>query len=108
MSLSFRPFRSWWKHLAAGLLAAGLVTSQAVTQSNEPAFNPRPAREDIVLPMPGGYKMVFVRVPVPGKGYWGGRERIFDVGGGKQLPAPFEASPTVRVGGHFQDNPGNL
>jgi hypothetical protein len=104
-----------WTHwrrsaiLAMGLSLLPALLSATSAQAQAPdaaAYNPRPAKEDVVLPMPGGYKMVFVRVPVAGKGYWGGAERILEVGGDKQKPEPFESNRTVRIGGNFKTDAG--
>src|ERR1043166_4161137 len=74
--------------------------------ANDQAYNPRPAPDDIILPMPGGYKMVFVRVPVPGTGYWGGADRVFEMGGDPKKPEPFEVARSVRIGGNFRTGAG--
>jgi hypothetical protein len=102
-----------WTHwrrsaiLVTGLLL--LLCPSAVpvrAQPLEASYNPRPAKDDVVLPMPGGYKMVFVRVPIAGRGYWGGAERILEIGSDKQNPEPFEANRTVRIGGNFKTSEG--
>ena len=83
------------------VLAAAIVLMSAPVPglANELAYNPRPAKDDIVLPMPAGYKMAFVRVPIPGTGYWGSSDRVFEMGGGsgqrgvRRDPAPAPARP---------------
>ena len=105
-----RTHRCHGAGLAAGLVLllhlGSALSAYAQAQAPEAAYNPRPAKDDVVLPMPGGYKMVFVRVPVAGKGYWGGAERILDVGSDRQKPEPFEAARTVRIGGNFKSADG--
>lgn len=86
------------KLASLALLPFALAFAAPVT-ADERAYNPHPAANDIILPMPGGYKMVFVPVSVPGKGFWGGSERIFDVG--SKTKRPFEPGRTVRIGGSF-------
>ena len=70
--LTATPFRDV---RSASLTIAVFLLTILPAQSNEPAYNPRRSAEDIVLPMPGGFKMVFVRVPVPGSGHWGNADR---------------------------------
>lgn len=95
---------------ALGLaLLAPLTPAQAQSDS---VWNPKPDKAaDVVLPMPGTFRMVFVRVPVPGKGagrdYFGGTERIFELGSDKSRPEPFEAPRLARVGGSFKTTGGD-
>jgi hypothetical protein len=90
------------------VLAAAIVLMSAPVPglANELAYNPRPAKDDIVLPMPAGYKMAFVRVPIPGTGYWGSSDRVFEMGGDPKKPEPFEVARTVRIGGNFRTAAG--
>lgn len=88
----------------AAVAVFGLSTLPGL--SNDQSYNPQPAKDDIILPMPAGYKMVFVRVPVPGTGYWGGTDRIFEMGGDPKKPEPFEVARNVRVGGNFRTSVG--
>jgi hypothetical protein len=90
-----------------GLAAAAvLALSPLAAAANEQAYNPRPASDDVILPMPGGYKMVFARVPVPGSGHWGAADRIFEMGGDPKRPEPFEVARSVRIGGNFRNAAG--
>jgi formylglycine-generating enzyme required for sulfatase activity len=90
------------------VVAASVFLALAPTpgHTDEQAYNPRPAKDDVILPMPGGYKMVFVRVPIPGTGYWGAADRVFEMGGDPKKPEPFEVARTVRIGGNFRTAAG--
>src|SRR5262249_24814672 len=90
----------------ATTIAGGLVSTAVQAQLPESVYNPHPTNEDLVLPLPGAYKMEFVRVPVLGKGYWGTSERIFEIGSDKLKPEPFEAPRTARIGGNFKTPAG--
>ena len=73
-----------WASAVGGLLAEG---------------DPHPADGDLVLPMPDGSSMVFRPVLVGGASFWGGEERIIqlgDAGGGM-----FEGLQRVQVSGSF-------
>lgn len=69
-------------------------------------YNPQPASDDVVLPMPGGLEMVFRKVIVPGNEFWGNRQRIVKVGdvlGDFGNVAIFEGIRKVPVAGSFYD-----
>ena len=74
----------WRRRLAAMLLFLTAVLAAAMPAASEgPAptpYNPKPADGDLVLPMPGDAEMVFRRVQVPGKGFWGDQSRIIQIG----------------------------
>lgn len=85
--------------LAAVLIAASLSGQSAL--ANETAYNPHPADGDIVLPMPGNYKMVFRKVLVPGNGFWGRSERIMVLG--DEDTTAFSPKRTIRIGANFRN-----
>lgn len=66
-------------------------------------YNPRPAEGDLVLPMPDGAEMVLRPVEVPGKGFWGARERFVQLGDASG--GAFEGIQRSMVAGSFQDLP---
>ena len=63
------------------------------------SFDPCPAPDDFVLPMPGDVKIVFRQVKVPGKSFWSDSRRIVKVGdpGG----GIFQGQQKVMIGGSF-------
>jgi len=84
------------------LLGALLVTLQvwgAVPPKS--IYNPSPADGDLVLPMPNGAEMVLRPVEVPGKGFWGARERFVQMGDASG--GAFEGIQRSMVAGSFQD-----
>lgn len=84
------------------LLGALLVTLQvwgAVPPKS--IYNPKPAEGDRVLPMPNGAEMVLRPVEVPGKGFWGARERFVQLGDASG--GAFEGIQRSMVAGSFQD-----
>ncbi|WP_430430851.1 SUMF1/EgtB/PvdO family nonheme iron enzyme [Oceanicaulis sp.] len=66
--------------------------------------NPCPLDDDLVLPMPGGYEMVFRSIPVPGENFWWSPERDIEVGSSDG--AVFETPQLVTVGGSFEAERG--
>jgi plasmid maintenance system antidote protein VapI len=61
--------------------------------------NPKPHEGDLTLPMPADMAMVFRPILVPGKSFWGGEERIIQLGdpdGGM-----FEGLQRVQINGSF-------
>ena len=68
------------------------------------AYDPCPAPDDLHLPMPGGLRMVFRSVNVPGKEFWGNPERNVEMG---DPNAPmFEGPRLVTVAGSFPSSNG--
>ena len=61
--------------------------------------NPKPAAGDLILPMPQGGGMVFRKVKVPGRGFWGETERVVQLGDGEG--GVFEGLQRVQVNGSF-------
>ncbi|MCA1794333.1 MAG: SUMF1/EgtB/PvdO family nonheme iron enzyme [Desulfobacteraceae bacterium] len=62
-------------------------------------YNPRPAPGDLILPMPGEVEMVFRRVQVPGRGFWGDQERIIQIG--DAAGGIFEGLQRTQISGSF-------
>ncbi|HRD77787.1 MAG TPA: SUMF1/EgtB/PvdO family nonheme iron enzyme, partial [Hyphomicrobiaceae bacterium] len=89
----------------AGLIVTGAALPLAFAQQ-EAAYNPHPAPGDVLLPLPGGWKIAFTKVPVPGRGFYGGSDRIMEIGGDKQSPNPHEHPRQVRIGANFFDKSG--
>ncbi|MBZ4647954.1 MAG: hypothetical protein JG760_205 [Desulfomicrobiaceae bacterium] len=67
--------------------------------------NPKPAAGDLILPMPGGEEMVFRRVRVPGKGFWGDQSRIIQIGDASG--GIFEGLQRTQVSGSFPSDQGD-
>jgi len=67
-------------------------------------YDPCPAPDDFLLPMPGGLQMVFRKIPVPGENFWGSFERVVQIG--DPQGEIFEAPQKAMVGGSFQDDQG--
>lgn len=61
--------------------------------------NPKPAEGDLILPMPGDAQMVFRRVAVPGKGFWGDQARVIQVGDASG--GVFEGLQRTQISGSF-------
>lgn len=97
--LAFRRFR--WNptsFLAFVLILAlaGPVLAEAPAQT---VFNPKPAEGDLILPMPDEGQMVFRRVAVPGKGFWGDQTRVIQVGDASG--GVFEGLQRTQISGSF-------
>lgn len=98
---------------AAGLAVAAPLTAQAQYACHGGALapdtvrvdtNPCPEPDDIILPMPGGYEMIFRSVPVPGENFWWSPERDIEVGASDG--AVFETPQLVTIGGSFEAEGG--
>ncbi len=68
-------------------------------------YNPKPMKDDLVLPMPDGSVMVFRPVKVPGKSFWGDAKRIIQIG--DPAGGPFEGLQRLEISGSFPDREGN-
>jgi len=94
--------RGFWRRLAvacvflAACMAAAPVLAEAPPQT---PYNPKPAEGDLILPMPGDAEMVFRRVPVPGKGFWGDQTRIIQIGDASG--GVFEGLQRTQISGSF-------
>lgn len=86
----------------ACLLAPVAAMAEMPAQS---VFNPRPAAGDQVLPMPDGAQMVFRRVPVPGQGFWGDRDRVIQIG--DATGGIFEGLQRTQISGSFPREDGS-
>ena len=62
-------------------------------------YNPKPADDDLIIPMPNNAQMVFRKIVVPGQNFWGASERIVQVGDGEG--DIFEGLQRVQVSGSF-------
>ncbi|MDY0222610.1 MAG: SUMF1/EgtB/PvdO family nonheme iron enzyme [Desulfobacterium sp.] len=63
------------------------------------SYNPKPAEGDLILPMPGNAQIVFRKVPVPGKGFWGDQTRIIQIG--DAAGGIFEGLQRTQISGSF-------
>lgn len=97
--MSPKPISLTMLSLLAGLLM-GLSSPASLAQTGGATpWNPKPAEGDLVLPMPEGAEMVFRRVAVPGKGFWGDRERIIQIG--DAAGGIFEGLQRTQISGSF-------
>ncbi|MBB3192400.1 SUMF1/EgtB/PvdO family nonheme iron enzyme [Halomonas cerina] len=70
----------------------------------ERLFDPQPAEDDIVLPMPDNAMMVFRKVPVPGRGFWGDPSRVIQLG--DATGGVFEGLQRQQIAGSFVNDEG--
>lgn len=85
-----------------GFLFILLLTFQALAAVPEKSvYNPQPDEDDLVLPMPEGAELVLRPVEVPGKGFWGSRERVVQLG--DATGGAFEGVQRTMVAGSFED-----
>ncbi len=91
-----------------GRLAGDQATLGAVPGSKPDAaggvpavtpYNPKPAQGDLVLPMPDGADVLFRRVRVPGRAFWGDRDRIVQLG--DATGGIFEGLQRTQISGSF-------
>jgi phage host-nuclease inhibitor protein Gam len=68
--------------------------------------NPKPAENDLILPMPRDAEMIFRRVQVPGSGFWGDRSRIIQIG--DAAGGIFEGLQRTQISGSFPAAEGNV
>ena len=68
-------------------------------------YNPKPMKDDLILPMPDGSVMVFRPVKVPGKSFWGDVKRIIQIG--DPAGGPFEGLQRLEISGSFPDKKGD-
>ncbi len=98
--------------ILAAVLAAPLFGQPALAQpSPADPFNPAPAPDDVELPMPGGGRMAFRRVSVPGSEFWMHPDRRVQVGSlGHPEPDDddvFETPRAVVISGSFPNQSGD-
>jgi len=62
-------------------------------------FNPQPADDDVILPMPGGLEMALRKIVVPGREFWGNPERVIRIG--DETGDIFEGAQRVTIAGSF-------
>ncbi|MEP7299984.1 MAG: SUMF1/EgtB/PvdO family nonheme iron enzyme [Caldimonas sp.] len=87
--------------LACAVSLGASLAASAQTPWPGPQFNPQPAADDIVLPMPCGGAMTFRRVNVPGAHVLD--DRRMQLGSIDPRYAYAENTRTAYVGGGFQD-----
>jgi hypothetical protein len=90
----FLSFAAAWMVCLAFSTTASLAEAPPQTP-----YNPKPAADDLILPMPGDAEMVFRRVPVPGSGFWGDQSRIIQVGDASG--GIFEGLQRTQISGSF-------
>ena len=88
-----------WLPILAWLLCT--LTGMDVRAAARDPFNPKPTAGDLELPMPDGAKMVFRKVLVPGRNFWGDPRRIVQLGDGEG--GIFEGLQRVQVSGSFPE-----
>lgn len=95
----FWEFSLAWS--AAFILACVVFLGNTqIAQAAEPTlFNPKPAEGDLILPMPDDGEMVFRRVLVPGKGFWGDESRVIQIGDASG--GIFEGLQRTQISGSF-------
>lgn len=93
-----------WRLLSTLMLLAVLSDGSFFAAPQASTYNPKPARGDLVLPMPGGAEMVFRPIVVPGEGFWGNSKRLIQVGDGEG--GIFEGLQRVQVSGSFPADNG--
>lgn len=95
----FWEFSLAWS--AAFILACVVFLGNTqIAQAAEPTlFNPKPAEGDLILPMPDEGEMVFRRVLVPGKGFWGDESRVIQIGDASG--GIFEGLQRTQISGSF-------
>ena len=69
-------------------------------------YNPKPAEGDLILPMPNGAEMVFRKIAVPGRSFWGSSDRIVQLGDGEG--DIFEGLQRVQISGSFPAESGDF
>ena len=100
--------------LAAGLLALALAADAASAQACRGIrmtgealaawFNPQPAPDDFLLPMPRGLSLAFVPVPLGTTGLYGDERTTYTMGASQ--PTIYETPLDVRVGSSISDRQG--
>jgi formylglycine-generating enzyme required for sulfatase activity/regulator of replication initiation timing len=75
----------------------------AAAPPNTP-FNPKPTEGDLILPMPNDAAMVFRKIVVPGRNFWGTPKRVIQIGDGEG--DIFEGLQRAQVSGSFYDESG--
>jgi hypothetical protein len=88
-----------YRHLIYLLLLPVLTVPVASAQSAKSLYNPKPADNDIELPLPDGQVMVFRKVRVPGKSFWGDLNRLVQLGDASG--GMFEGLQRIQVSGSF-------
>ena len=87
--------------LLAALLFAGPTVAAAPPPWDPKHYNPKPAEEDVVLPMPCGGSMVFRKVGVAASGPLG--DAPFNIGGTDEGRGFIEAARPTHIAGSFPE-----
>lgn len=85
--------------LTGWVLASAALACPGGQSGGDLRFDPCPAPGDFALPMPGGLKLVFREVKVPGRAFWGDSRRIVQTGDPRG--GPFQGQRKSMVGGAF-------
>jgi len=85
-------------------LVLALLDAQACNAATRDPYNPKPSDGDLAIPMPDGAEMVFRKVLVPGRNFWGDAARIVQLGDGEG--GIFEGLQRVQVSGSFPEPGG--
>ncbi len=88
-----------YRHISYLLLLLVLAVPVALAKPQKSLYNPKPADNDIELPMPDGAVMVFRKVQVPGKSFWGDLKRLVQLGDASG--GMFEGLQRLQVSGSF-------
>lgn len=90
-----------WNMVVLFVVAALVAAFCPVLAETPPqtVSNPKPAEGDVILPMPGDAAMVFRRVAVPGKGFWGDESRVIQIGDASG--GIFEGLQRTQISGSF-------
>lgn len=105
MYLRLRIFSVVLWTVSLSLLAASSAWANNDCSNIDCAYNPEPAADDLVLPMPGNFQMVFRKVLIPGGAeFWGSPERLIKVGdirGDSRERDIFESVQKLPIAGSF-------
>lgn len=93
-----------FKSLLLTLLLLGLSVPALSAKPEKSLYNPKPTEGDIELPMPDGEVMVFRKVQVPGKSFWGDLDRLVQMG--DAAGGMFEGLQRLQVSGSFPEQEG--
>lgn len=101
MNTNTRRIRCFW---LLCLMWLCMPMAQASTLPSPTSYNPKPAIDDLILPMPEGVSMVFRAVKVPGSGFWGDPARVIQIGDASG--GIFEGLQRTQISGSFPSSDG--
>lgn len=90
-----------YRNVSCLVLLFVLFMPVAVAKPQKSLYNPKPADNDIELPLPDGEVMVFRKIRVPGKSFWGDLNRLVQLG--DAAGGMFEGLQRLQVSGSFPD-----